>query len=125
MTLNPFRYQALPRDSFTWGVRAIAQSLDLTFVWHVQNKRPGVQYCGNLYVDKGIGVFDRRYEFRRLVHDLNQLPITLSAYYFSPSSFEWGVAVTACAHPDATCRDSEIPCDGVTLFSDVRRLSIP
>lgn len=90
--------------------------LTVDFQWNIANKRPGTS-CSLVLTDKGTDPLDGNYEDQFDAGQSMSLSVPLDPRRYNGVTFQWGVAVTVCNDPYATC-----PCEGKTLNSEVRVL---
>lgn len=92
-------------------------SLAVTWQWNIDNPLPGQTYCSDVLTDKGQNPYDGNREDLFAAGQSTALAVSLDPVRYDPASLEWGVRVTACDTPGATC-----PCQGVSFVSEIRRL---
>jgi hypothetical protein len=97
-------------------------NVTVTFQWRIDNRRPGVTYCADLFTNQGLDPFDSR--FAHLVHagQATALRLSFDPRIYDPTLSQWGIRVMTCTTLGASCEDRDPPCEGYVLQSDVRRL---
>lgn len=118
---------SLPPDVVTLVEPADGATHDptVTFRWSIVHKRVGVRYCSKVITDKGSDPYDGYVEDVFPAGEAEELTVSLDPYYYSPSTFVWGVVTVACESADAPCADATPPCTGRALFSNVHTLHVP
>jgi len=108
----PFEFARLetPPDGVCEGLAPI-------FQWRIENQCSSLIYCSDLITDQGLNPFDGEFEDIFHAGQATALQVPLDPTDYDPASFEWGVRVTACEDPNATC-----PCTGRQFESDIFQL---
>ena len=93
------------------------EGLTPTFQWRIENQCSSLIYCSDLITDLGVDPFDSSFEDILHVGQSTAVQVPLDPSRYDGRRFEWGVRVTACEDPNATC-----PCIGRQFESDIFQL---
>jgi len=99
-------------------------NVTVTFQWRIDNRRPDVTYCSDLFTNQGLEPFESRFDHIFHAGQATALQLSFDARNYDPVLFQWGIRVIRCTTLGATCEDHDPPCQGQVLQSDVRRLRI-
>jgi hypothetical protein len=116
------RGNGLPFVSLVAPPDSACEGLTPRFQWRIENRDTSVIYCSNIITDKGLNPFDGMFEALFYARQATELQVSLDPNFYDPASFEWGVRVTACDDPSATCNDSTPPCLGQSFDSNIFQL---
>jgi hypothetical protein len=94
----------------------------VTFQWRIDNRRPGVTYCSDLFINQGLDPLESRFEDVFHAGQATALRLSFDPRHYDPALFQWDIRVIRCDTLGAACEDRDPPCQGQMLQSDVRRL---
>ena len=94
----------------------------VTFQWRIDNRRPGVTYCADLFTDRDPDPFGSRFAHIFHAGQATALQLAFDLQRDAPAFVQWGIRVIRCTTLGAVCEDRDPPCQGDVLQSDSRRL---
>ena len=97
-------------------------NVTVTFQWRIDNRRPNVTYCSDLFTNQGLDPFDSRFEHVFHAGQATALRFSFDPRDYDPALFQWDIRVIRCDTIGAACEDRDPPCQGQVLQSDIRRL---
>ncbi len=97
-------------------------NVTVTFQWRIDNRRPGVTYCSDLFTNQDLDPFDSRFEHVFHAGQATALRFSFDPRLDDPALFQWDIRVIRCDTIGAACEERDPPCQGQVLQSDVRRL---